>query len=331
MNIDVSIIIISYNTEKYTADCVRSVLDSATSCSYEIIVVDNNSSDNTVIVLKRDFPGIRVVELKENSGFSAANNIAIQQATGEYILLLNSDTVLLKDSLENLLKSAISSKYDISGPVLLNPDRTIQRSWFDFPRPLKTFLRFSDLNLIIYKTGGFLLARLFYKGKNPAFTKRRITSDTSMDYLSFACILIKREIFDLIGELDENLLFYHEDCDYGLRAAGKKILINYCISSTVIHYGGMTSGQYSWSAFENDIKGVLYIFKKHYPDAVFARTKMALRFALSWRIIFLNFGFYRDVKRIGLYGYHQDKDPLIKMSAAKKKYSELRIYIDKYV
>ena len=299
--IDVSIIIVTYNTQEITYECVKSIYESNTKLNYEVLLVDNNSTDNTVETLKERFPQLKIISNSENLGFSKANNIGINLSIGRYVFLLNSDTVLFKDSLENLVDTAILKRYQITGPILLNKDLTIQRSWLNFPSKFKIFLRLTDFHHIFYQFSDSFFFKIFYRKKIPAFMLKSIDDDTVMDYLTFAAILINRDVINSIGNLDENLFFYQEDCEFGLRAKKYNINFVYNVSSRIIHLGGSSSTKFSALAFENDILGLLYIYKKHYSKTQFYLTKIAIFFALLIRIILYYFGFYREFKSSILY------------------------------
>lgn len=327
--IDVSIVIVTYNTEQITYQCVQSVLKSETDYTYEIIVIDNNSSDQTATRLNADFPQIKVIESDKNLGFSKGNNVGIAASIGKYVLLLNSDTILFENSLQNLLKTAISKGYQITGPVLLNADHSIQRSWFNFPSALKIFLRLTDFYLLFYKLSKSVLFKLIYGWRKPAFMITEINEDVQMDYLTFACILLKRDVIEQIGNLDEDLFFYQEDCEYGLRAAKHNYRFMYCVSAKVIHLGGTSSGQFSWLAFENDILGLLHIYKKHYSAQKFKLINWVISAALQIRIMLSYFGFYNHFKKSGLYNKEVSKanaqeqitDKYVKLKKAVKNYN----------
>jgi GT2 family glycosyltransferase len=299
--LDVSIVIVTHNTEQITYDCVESILASVTKYKYEVIVVDNNSSDNTVERLKNYFSSICVISSPINLGFSKGNNVGIDKASGKYILLLNSDTLLFKSSLEDLLNAAIENNYQITGPILLNADLTLQRSWFNFPSVTKIFLRLTNLYLLFYKLSKLISLFIFYSKKKPAFLVKEILEDCSMDYLTFAAILINRNVIQEIGKLDEGLFFYQEDCEYGLRANANNYKIIYCVSSKIIHLGGSSSRKFSWLAFENDIMGLLHVYKKHYSQKKFNQIKCIIIFALKYRVVFTYFGFYKQILNSGLY------------------------------
>jgi GT2 family glycosyltransferase len=307
--IDVSIIIVTYNTEQITYECIESVLASVTKYKYEVIVIDNNSSDNTVERLNKNFSSICVISSPINLGFSKGNNIGIDKSTGKYILLLNSDTLLFKSSLDDLLNAAIKNNYQITGPILLNADLTIQRSWFNFPSAIKIFLRLTNLYLLFYKFSKSFFFTFFYLGRKPAFMVKEILEDCRMDYLTFAAILINRDVIQNIGKLDEGLFFYQEDCEYGLRAKKNNYEFIYCVSSKIIHLGGSSSSKFSWLAFENDIMGLLHIYKKHYSQNKFKQIKWITSFALKYRVISTNFGFYKQLRNSGLYKKNTEIKP----------------------
>ncbi len=300
-DIDVSIVIVTYNTEQITCECIESVLASITKYKFEVIVIDNDSSDNTVDRLIKNFPSICVISSPINLGFSKANNVGIDKSTGKYILLLNSDTLLFKSSLDDLLNAAVENNYQITGPILLNADLSIQRSWFNFPSAIKIFLRLTNLYLLFYKFSKSIFFIFFCYGKKPAFMVKEILKDCSMDYLTFAAILINRDVIQNIGKLDEGLFFYQEDCEYGLRAYKNNYKIIYCVSSKIIHLGGSSSSKFSWLAFENDIIGLLHIYKKHYSKIKFKKIKWIIIFALKYRVVFTYFGFYKQLRKSGLY------------------------------
>lgn len=308
-NLDLSIIIVTYNTENVTLACLDSIQKSKTNLSFEIIVVDNNSTDNTVNQIGLQFPLVKLIRSEKNNGFAIANNLGIEKSLGKYIMLLNSDTLLLEDSIEALINSAVRNNYDITGPILLNKDLSLQRSWFNYPSPTKIFFRLTEIYKIFYKLSSTYLFKLIFSNKQPAFMIKEIDKNTSMNYLSFACIMINKKIFEIIGLLDEDLIFYHEDCEYGIRAKKFNIEIIYNVESKIIHLGGTSSSNLSLFAFENDIKGLLHVFKKHYSTIELNRLKIAITMALGVRIFLWHFGLFKQIKKIGLY-YNTNKDDL---------------------
>ena len=307
--VDLSIVIVTYNTKTITYDCIHSIFNSKTKYNFEVILIDNNSEDGTSQFLTTSFPKVKIISLNENVGFSKANNMGIENAKGIYILLLNSDTLLFNESLDDLLSIALKKDYLICSPILLNKDLSFQKSFFNFPNPIKTFLRLTDSYFLIFKFLNFI--GNFQIGKE--------IQTKTVPYVSFACVLIKRDVLLQIGLLDENLFFYHEDCEFGLRAKQFNIPIYFCTNSKIIHLGGTSSNEFSLVAFENDIMGLLYVYKKHYNKLYFILEKSSILLALLIRISLWNFGLYRRVKKISIYN---DTTPINK----KNKFEILEKY-----
>lgn len=129
MNVDVSIIILNYNTCRLTMDCLRSVYDSETRYSYEIILIDNNSHDHSVETISKEFPDVLLIANSENVGFAKGNNQGMEVASGRYLLLLNSDTVVRKDTLETMAQF-MDSRPDLgaSGCKVILPDGSLDKA-----------------------------------------------------------------------------------------------------------------------------------------------------------------------------------------------------------
>lgn len=267
---DVSIIIVSYNSRTITIKCIDSIYSSLNNSflKLEIILVDNASKDETSKEVKKKFKNVRVFDLEENIGYSSANNIGIRNSRGKYIFLLNSDTLLNKDTifdLYNYLESNESS-YAVA-PKLLNEDLSFQRSFFNFPSLLKTIVSSFNLNHYL-----FIFIKIFNNLIPINFLRLQIynkeiqnkISPFKVDYVIFASIMFRSKIFDEIGLLDENIFFYHEDCEFGFRMKKNNFNIIYLPSSEMVHYGGGSTKKVSKFAYENFFKGVLYFFWKYH-------------------------------------------------------------------
>jgi len=241
-NPDISVVIVSYKVWGYLLPCVK-LLFAQQGINIEIIVVDNNSSDGTVVGLRNQFPSVMVVENKENKGFSAANNQGIKMATGNYILLLNPDTEIKeKDALLKLKKSIENENPDgILAPCLLNEDGSFQQSFWNIPGITKLFLELFYLHRKRNSTKPFM----------PVF----------VEGVSGAAMFFKKKLVDEIGLLDEKM-FWMEDMDFCYRAAkaGKKVLYDPTIS--IIHYGGKSSSNYS-VVIPNQVISKIKFYKKH--------------------------------------------------------------------
>jgi GT2 family glycosyltransferase len=229
----VSIIIVSWNVRDLLKKCIESIFVFSKNIEFEVIVVDNASSDGTGEMVQKNFPEICFIQNKQNLGFATANNLGIEKAKGEYILLLNPDTEFVEDSLSLVVKKMESDKkIGVLGCKLINPDKTTQESVRRFPRII-------DIGVIffkIYKIFPFLLNR--YLEKDFDYSKEQ-----NVDQVMGAFFFVRGEVFDKIGPLDDKYFIWFEEVDFCLRAkkAGWDIL--YFPQTCVIHYGGKSFEQ----------------------------------------------------------------------------------------
>lgn len=224
--IELSIIIVNYNGLKYLKDCFDSIYTYCNDISFEIIVVDNNSSDESCDFIKKEYPKIILIESKENLGFAGGNNLGVKKAVGKYLLLLNNDTILL-----NTISPAITSlKEDESvgvvGVKMLNKNKEYLPSVGKFPSPLK-LLKFSFLDE---------KRKEFLKGD---FSKKQYF----VDWVTGAFIVVSKELYQKVNGLDEDYFMYVEDVDFckKIKNLGKKILFIPQVS--YIHFVGFNSNR----------------------------------------------------------------------------------------
>jgi len=224
---DLSVIIVSYNTKKLTLDCVLSIEKEGSSLNKEIIVVDNGSHDGSIAAISKlrsesSKLNVRIIENKENLGFSKANNQGIKTAKGKYILLLNSDTKVKKGALDALVNFAkITPDAGVVASRLLNPDGSIQASCFHFPT-----IKNAIFEYWLGRKG--LFDKYAPKGNKP------ITVDASVA----AAFLITPKALSDVGLLDERYFFYMEDLDYCRQIWKTGLKVYYLPSSEVFHYHG---------------------------------------------------------------------------------------------
>lgn len=231
MNIDVSICIVTYHARDLLRDCLRSIYGTAGSPSFEIIVVDNHSEDGTVEMLGSDFPNVHLLVNDHNTGYTRPNNQAMRISHGQYILLINPDTVVEPKSINELVDFLdVHPEVGIVGPKVLNRDRTLQKQCRrSEARPWDTFCYFSGLS------------RLFPHDKRFAgYLMTYLNEDTvhEAEAVSGSCMLIRRKVIDQIGYQDEDFFAYQEDTDFCRRArlAGWKIFYNPL--AQIIHFAG---------------------------------------------------------------------------------------------
>ena len=229
-----SIIIVSYNCRSLLEQCLRSISESQTKYRFEIIIIDNQSTDDTRAMLSARYPLIHLIALRENIGFARANNLGFRTAAGRYILLLNPDTVLPEQSTLDKLVSFLETRDDIAaaGCRLVFPDYSYQVGDAGYrPTLRRTFCFALGLSSIFpnWFRGLFLADHLLLR-------KEWI----EVDWISGACFLLRREVIDAVGGLDESFFMYGEDAEWGCRITEAGLTIAYIPTISVIHVQGGT-------------------------------------------------------------------------------------------
>jgi GT2 family glycosyltransferase len=267
--IDLSIIIVNFNTRDLIKSCLDSIATARAGCTLEIIVIDNASTDSSVELLRRFYPDVILITNNDNLGFSKACNQGICISRGRSILLLNSDTELLSDTLKNLdphwFGKQPHDRIGIVGCKILNADGTLQYSFGHFPSLLSTVLD-------MFRSAGkrkYLLT---------GYDRRR-----EVDWVTGAFFLIRRDTIDEIGLLDERFFMYYEEVDWCLRAKQRGWKVLYDPAAAIIHKTPLASRKKSM----NDKIAVevrrshLYYFWKNRPYAEFIILSIATLFLIS--------------------------------------------------
>jgi len=253
--LDLSIIIVNWNTRSIVCDCLRSIYEQCGEIELEVIVIDNASTDGSVEMVKKDFPQVTLIENPQNRGFAAASNQGIAISKGRYVLLLNSDTVVLDNAIAKTAAFADSHpKAAIVGCRVLNPDQTLQPTCFMFP---------SILNMLLSST---YLYKLFPKSK--FFGRERMTwwdrnEIREVDVVTGCFMLIRQKAIQQVGTMDEQFFMYGEETDwcYRFKQAGWKIM--FTPACEIIHLGGQSSRQQR-SKMMLQLRGSILLFiKKH--------------------------------------------------------------------
>ncbi|MDQ3239365.1 MAG: glycosyltransferase family 2 protein [bacterium] len=271
--LDLSIIVISFNTRELTLRCLESVFKYTKGLSFEVVVVDNASDDRSVAEIKRKFRSkVTVIKNTENVGFGTANNQAMKIAQGRYYCLLNSDTLLIGNIFDRMIDwydqntyVPIRSKINferfkmssiprgtikrfpigVIGCKLLNPDRTEQHSIGKFP------------------TVSVVFTRLFMDRLIKPFMPGNIVE---VDYVMGAFMLLKREVFERTNGFDEKMFMYVEEVDWCFRIRKSGFSVVYWDDASIIHYGGQSSKNGRKNRIIQNIEGYLYFYKKYYSS-----------------------------------------------------------------
>ncbi len=253
-----SIIIVNWNTEHLLDECLASIYQETKDIDFEIFVVDNASSDSSARTIREKYPAVRLIENKENRGFAAANNQAIKQASGKYILLLNPDTVVLNSALPKAIKVLEANpNVGILGAKTYNKDMSQQKTIRKNPA-LATQLIFPRKMKQIFPNWKAL--KDYYKNDF------NYGAESFVEQIQGSFMLVKKEIFQKIGLLDEKFFIWFEEVDFCLRArrAGYKII--YSPEASIIHYGGVSFAQiFTLKKQELYARSMLYYFWKHKP------------------------------------------------------------------
>jgi GT2 family glycosyltransferase len=230
MGLDLSIVIVNWNTCALLAQCIQAVEREAAAISNDIWVVDNGSTDDSVAMLQRDFPHVHLIESEHNLGFAGANNLAMQRSIGRYLLLLNTDAIVRPGSIQALL--ALAEQRPLAGIVgahLLNPDGSFQASYTNFPTLWQEVLILSTLGRRLH--GSWYPSHGAEEGKGPQ----------RVDYVEGACLLVRRAAFAQVGGLDEGYFMYAEEVDWCKRMAAAGWEVWYAPAAQVVHIGGASS------------------------------------------------------------------------------------------
>ncbi|MFA5070133.1 MAG: glycosyltransferase family 2 protein [Patescibacteria group bacterium] len=228
--IELSVIIVSWNTGRLIENCLKSIYKTVSHIDFEIIVIDNNSSDNTVQMIEKNFPNIILIKNNSNLGFASANNQGIARAKGDFLLLLNPDTILLSNSIPPSLEELKKDhKIAVLGAKILNPDLSLQPSCRRFPDLASQIL----ILLKIHNLFPHLRPLKKYLMSDWPHNEKR-----EVDQVMGAYFLTKREIIEEAGVLDEKYKLYFEEVDFCYRVKQMGYKVVFFPEAKIIHYQG---------------------------------------------------------------------------------------------
>jgi hypothetical protein len=221
---------VSYNTKEFLLEALRSLKAETQKLSYEVIVVDNNSTDGSAEALSAEFPEFKMIARKDNLGFAKANNLAIKESIGEYLLLLNPDTVITDGAVDKLFEFAQKQPATIWGGRTLNADLTQNKNccWQDIS-PWSLFCHASGLS-VIFRRSDFFNAEEY--GGWDRSTVREV------DLVQGSFFLTTRKHWDEMNGFDEKYFIYGEEADFCMRTRKRGGKVYYTPDARVIHYGG---------------------------------------------------------------------------------------------
>lgn len=288
---NLSVIIVNYNVKYYLEQCLNSVLKAIHDIDSEIFVVDNNSSDDSVEMLNKQFPLVKLIQNNTNLGFAKANNQAIAQAKGEYILLLNPDTIIEEDCFVKLLAFMHQSpKAGAVGVKMVNGDgKFLPESKRGFPFPSVAFYKFSGLSKLFPKSRTFAKYHLSFLNKDEIH---------EVDVLAGAFMFLRKSTLDIVGSLDEDFFMYGEDIDLSYRIQKAGFSNYYYPDTTIIHYKGESTKKNSLNYVYLFYKAMQIFASKHFSKqkAFWFGILINLAIVFSATIALL----YRSLKKMAL-------------------------------
>lgn len=285
---DLTAIVVNFNTRDLLRTCLRSILSASSKLesrqlSYEIVVVDNASSDCSSQMVRTTFPDVRLLANEKNLGFAEGCNLAIKESQGSFVFLMNPDVEVLDDALA-LTYAFIAAHPEAGavGPQLYNLDRTIQDSSFRFPNAWMSLIDFFPLN--------HRLTRSRLNGRYPSHTN---DEPYEIDHPLGAAIMLRRDALDKVGLMDEDLFMYCEEVELCMRLkrAGYK---NYCLPSAhFIHHGGQSTGQRPLEMFVELHRSRFKLFDKYYSPGFQNIVRLFVRCGLIRRSMEARIAFFR--------------------------------------
>lgn len=293
---DLSIAIPSWNTCDLLDQCLASVFANSGGVDFEIIVVDNASTDGSPAMVETRYPGVRLVRNRINLGFAAACNIAFKYSTGRYFLLLNSDTVVLENTLKGMVDFMDAHpRAGAAGCRLLNFDRSLQRSCSRFPGIM------TELYDALYLSKLFPRSRLF---GSFAMSWWDFDDTREVDFAGGSCLILRRAAIEEVGLLDEGFFMYCEEADWCYRLWDRGWKVYYYPGVEIIHFGGQSARRYG-----NDIFLHLYIsrnrfIRKHRGRLTAGIHRAVIALGASLRIVAFSFARLASRKHNDAFVFH---------------------------
>ena len=272
-----SVIIICWNDSRYILDCIRSVYDTTSELDFEIIVTDNGSTDGSVEMIRQAFPKVRIVQNGVNIGFGPANNAGVAAASGDYVLILNPDTVVHSGALQKMI--AFASQHSEAGAFgcrVLNTDGSLQGT----AQPEPTLLRYAIIALNMRWMGW--LSDRFHADSYPGWDGR---TERTIGFQAGCALLVQRTLFQSIGGFDPRFLHQFEDADLcrRLRQSGHPIL--FCPDAEITHIGGYNRGSYPVPVILETERSKCRYFHKHYGATGVRRIRIISMLGLFVRLV----------------------------------------------
>ncbi len=282
----VTIIIVSFNTREILRNCLQSIFDQQWKHTYQIVVVDNASTDGSVEMVKDQFLKARLIVNKENTGFAAANNQVLKQANDDYVLLLNSDTVVLPGALDHLVDQAEQNGFSIESCKLQDKNGHLQPNAGDIPTGIALFSWLSGIDALV----PFLPT---FHQNNPRF----YSGTKEVGWVSGSVLMMNRMVLEAIKGFDQNIFMYTEDTDFCWRAQKLGYVVGWTDQAEIIHLGGASSNNPAYTQWLGEFKGLIYLYQKNYGYLTSIGLKWLVKLFIILRIVAFGLLGRRDIAK----------------------------------
>jgi len=278
LDFELSIIIPSFNTKKLLRNCLKSIFEQTQKIKFKVIVIDNNSEDGSIKMIKEKFPQVKLICNERNFGFARANNQGLTHAQGDCVLFLNSDTLILDGAIDKAVEFMKKDKrVDILGCQLLNQNKTIQHSGGFFPKLTRVFswmvfideLPFLDQIIKPYQQSN----RNFYQ------------KIKQLDWVTGGFMLVKKEVINRIKGFDERFFMYAEEVDFCFRAKKLGFNVWFYPGAKIIHFKGKSSKNGFQKAVLGEYQGLKKFYQKHQSVPKLFCLRLLLKMGALLRIL----------------------------------------------
>lgn len=268
---NVSIVILSYNTKDLLKSCLESILKQTWENKFDIWVIDNASSDDSIEMVSQLFPRVNLIKSEKNLGFSGGNNLALRRVKSDVVVLLNSDTQVRPDSLDNLQDELLNSNFDILSCKLTNLDSSLQPNAGDLP---------FGLPLISWLAGFGSFLPSFHRSEPNYYRGTK-----EVGWVSGSVMVIKQSVFRKIGFLDEKIFMYAEDVDFCCRARQAGFKIGWTDRAEIMHLGGGSLNDPHFRQWLGEFRGLIYLYSKYYGHLAGVGLKIIFYPFIAFRIL----------------------------------------------
>jgi O-antigen biosynthesis protein len=289
---DISIVIVNYNVKDYLYSCIESIKQASKNLKVQIIVVDNNSEDGSVEFISRAFPNVEIIPLSENIGFGKANNLGFEKAAGKYILILNPDTLLQSDTLDEMYKYMENhSEVGISVCKVLNTDGSFQASCRrGFPGPWSAFSKLFGMQSLFPKSKLFGKYNLTYMPTDNTYY---------VDAVTGAFMFARADVIKQVNGFDPEFFMYGEDLDLCYRVVKAGYKNAYVPTTSIIHHKGESSKRSSLNEINLFYEAMEIFVSKHYSNSRFFLALLKLGILTRASISYL-YKYKLDVKLMAM-------------------------------